>query len=319
MTDVNEAPPVLCEIETSGQWIGPPERPLMSWLTAPVGRPGATGVVIVPPVGYEYWSSHRTLRSLAERLAEHGCRALRFDLDGTGDSAGDQWDPERLEAWRRSVGHAADALRRCGVTRLVVVGLRIGGTLALLEGGDVGADAVVAWAPVVHGRRWVSELQLLGLPVPKVVPDAPGAPERSGGVVQGGSVFSTETLADLSTLDLSTLESRPAPRVLVLDREDKPASTVLLDRLAPSVSSRTTSCAPGPNCCSTSRPSMRPCPRTSSTRSAVGSDPSTWAMTRTPVRPPSPPSPGPGRPSPGTAARSRRRWCGSPSRGSSGS
>ena len=51
------------------------------------------GVVIVPPVGYEYWSSHRTLRTLAERLAGQGCCALRFDFDGTGDSAGDQWDP----------------------------------------------------------------------------------------------------------------------------------------------------------------------------------------------------------------------------------
>ncbi len=227
MTDGSEATTVLHPVETSGQWIGPPERPLMSWLTAPVRGSGAVGVVIVPPVGYEYWSSHRTLRTLAERLAEHGCRVLRFDLDGTGDSAGDQWDPGRLEAWRSSVDHAADALRRWGVTSLVVIGLRVGGTLALMQGGAVGADAVVAWAPVVRGRRYVSELQLLGLPVP----EAPGSPERSGGVVQAGSVFSAETLADLGAINLATLPGRPAPRVLIVDRDDKPASTALLERL----------------------------------------------------------------------------------------
>lgn len=227
MTDGSEATTVLHPVETSGQWIGPAERPLMSWLTAPVGGSGSVGVVIVPPVGYEYWSSHRTLRTLAERLAEHGCRVLRFDLDGVGDSAGDQWDPARVEAWRSSVGHAADALRRWGVTSLVVIGLRIGGTFALIQGADVGADAVVAWAPVVRGRRYISELQLLGLPVP----EAPGSPERSGSVVQAGSVFSAETLADLGAIDLATLPRRPAARVLVVDRDDKPASTALLERL----------------------------------------------------------------------------------------
>ncbi len=224
MTESSEATTVLHPVETSGQWVGPLERPLMSWLTTPVGVSGSVGVVIVPPIGYEYWSSHRTLRTLAERLAERGCHVLRFDPDGTGDSAGDQWDPARVEAWRRSVDHAADALRRWGVTSLVVIGLRIGGTLALLQGCDVGADAVVAWAPVVRGRRYVSELQLLGLPVPE-------APDQPGGIVQAGSVFAAETLADLGAIDLATLPDRPAPRVLVVDRDDKPASTTLLERL----------------------------------------------------------------------------------------
>ena len=46
----------------------------------------ATREPVLPPVGYEYWSSHRSLRTLAERLAQNGCLALRFDFDGTGDS-----------------------------------------------------------------------------------------------------------------------------------------------------------------------------------------------------------------------------------------
>ena len=216
----------LRPIVTSGQWIGPPERPLMAWLTRPADGIGDVGVVIVPPVGYEYWSSHRTLRTLAERLAQNGCLALRFDFDGTGDSAGDQWDPARLEAWQRNIGQAADALRGWGVTRLVVIGLRIGGTLALTQGAAVGADAVVAWAPVARGSRYVRELQLLGL----AVPETPELPERAG-VVQAGSVFSAETLAGLGAIDVGALPDRPATRVLVVDRSDKPASAPILDRL----------------------------------------------------------------------------------------
>jgi alpha-beta hydrolase superfamily lysophospholipase len=228
MTDGSEASTVRFQVATSGRWIGPEERPLMSWLTEPVGGAGAVGVVLAPSVGYEYWSAHRTLRTLAERLAAQGCRVLRFDYDGTGDSAGDQWDPHRLEAWKLSLGNAADALRQWGIAQLVIVGLRIGATLALLQGEAVGADAVVAWAPVVRGRRYVSELQLLGLPVP----EQSGLPEQSGGVIQAGSVFSVETLADLGAINLATLADRPAARVLIVDRDDKPASTSLIDRLS---------------------------------------------------------------------------------------
>ena len=214
----------LQPVRTSGRWIGPTARPLMSWISEPVGSSAAAGVVIVPPLGYEYWSSHRTLRTLAERLTERGCRVLRFDFDGTGDSSGDQWDPARLEAWRNDIGHATSALSEWGTTRLVLVGLRIGATLSLTEAGRLGADAVVAWDPVVRGRRYVKELRLLGLPVPD-------ASERAGSIVVAGSVFSAETLADLAEIDLATLPHRPAPRVLVVDRHDKPASTALLDRL----------------------------------------------------------------------------------------
>jgi dienelactone hydrolase len=228
MTDGSEAATGPHRVATTGQWIGPAERPLMSWLTAPVDETGTTGVVLASPVGYEYWSAHRTLRTLAERLAEIGHLALRFDYDGTGDSAGDQWDPSRVEAWQTGIDVASQALRGWGVTRLVVIGLRLGGTFALLGGAAVDADAVIAWAPVVRGRRYVSELQLLGLPVP----DMPDSPERSGGVVQAGSVFSAETLADLGKINLATLPVRPAPEVLVVDRADKPVSAPLLDRLA---------------------------------------------------------------------------------------
>lgn len=228
MTDSSTAVTALHPVRTSGRWIGPTVRPLMSWVTEPVGTSASVGVVIVPPFGYEYWSSHRTLRTLAERLAEQGCLVLRFDFDGTGDSAGDQWDAARLEAWRGDIGHAASALSEWGTTRLVLIGLRMGATLSLTEGGRLSADAVVAWDPVVRGRRYVRELRLLGLPVP----DVAGAPGDAGSMVVAGSAFSAETLSDLAAMDLALLPDPPARRVLVVDRDDKPASSALLEHLA---------------------------------------------------------------------------------------
>ena len=50
-------------------------------------------MVVCPPLGPEYFNSYRSLRHLADRLAENGVSALRFDYDGTGNSAGQDEDP----------------------------------------------------------------------------------------------------------------------------------------------------------------------------------------------------------------------------------
>jgi len=206
-------------------WFGPSDRPLLGWLTQPASGPGVTGVVVVPPLGYEYWTTHRALRALAERLAAQGCSVLRFDLDGTGDSAGGPADPDRLGAWRRSVGESASYLRRTGCTSLVLAGVRFGATLALLEGASVGADRIVAWAPVEKCRSYVRELQMLGSPVPDDVV------ATGGGIAHAGSVLGPATLDELRVVDVTDLDGRPAPQVLVIDRDDRPPSGVLLDRL----------------------------------------------------------------------------------------
>jgi hypothetical protein len=66
---------------------------MLGWLSQPETGTGNSGVIVLPPTGYPYLCAHRALRVLAERLAERGHTVLRIDYDGTGDSAGDQWDP----------------------------------------------------------------------------------------------------------------------------------------------------------------------------------------------------------------------------------
>jgi alpha-beta hydrolase superfamily lysophospholipase len=200
----------------------------MAWLSRPAGRTGTTGVVLVPPLGYEYWTTHRTLRVLADRLADQGCTVLRYDLPGQGDSSGGPEDPDLVDAWRGSVSEAATFLRGIGSTSLVVAGVRFGATLALLEGVAAGADRVIAWAPVVQGRAYVRELQLLA----ETVPADAGIPGTAAGIAHAGSVVGPETLVGLRSLDLTHVEQRPAPRVLIVDRDDRPSSEVLLSRLA---------------------------------------------------------------------------------------
>ena len=201
--------------QTDGIWFGPAGRPLAGWLTSRPGAPSASesAVVIAPPTGYAYWCSHRPLRLLAERLAAAGHDVLRIDYDGTGDSAGDQWDADRVAAWRESLAHGGQAMRDRGATRLTLVGGRIGATLVLLDARALGADRVVAWLPPARGRRYGKEVRLLGEPVP--VNHEPHG--RRGTLVLAGSVFTADTVREISGLTLTDLTAAPAPAVLVVD------------------------------------------------------------------------------------------------------
>ena len=72
-----------------------------------VASPGTAGLRgVAPPwcLCPALWSEnsserYRVWRKLAEQLAANRFRRIRFDYEGTGDSAGDLKEPDRLDAW----------------------------------------------------------------------------------------------------------------------------------------------------------------------------------------------------------------------------
>ena len=72
------------------------------------------GIVLCPPFGLEAQAAGRAYRVLAVRLESEGFAVLHIDYDGTGDSAGSEEDPGRVEAWQGSVHAAVDLLRSAG-------------------------------------------------------------------------------------------------------------------------------------------------------------------------------------------------------------
>src|SRR5947209_7243554 len=80
---------------------------LFAWLHCPEQALHAShGVVLCPPIGHEQVHAHRSLRHLADALAEMGFAVLRFDYHGTGDSAGSDEDPDRVATWLANVRDA---------------------------------------------------------------------------------------------------------------------------------------------------------------------------------------------------------------------
>lgn len=195
-------------------WFGRPDRPLLGWYHTPADGTARAGVVICPPLGREYLRCHYALRLLAEGLAARGLCALRFDYDGTGDSAGEEHDPDRVDAWIESATAAIDLVRESGVPAVDVVGMRLGATLAAeaaLRLGDL--DALVLWDPVVSGRAYLTEQRALSA----LSSDATSA-SADGSVETPGVVLDAATASDLRSLVLPCPPAPLARKVLVLRR-----------------------------------------------------------------------------------------------------
>jgi dienelactone hydrolase len=208
-------------------WFGPADRPLFGWLHAPPDAAARAGAVICPPVGREYTQSHYALRVIADELSGRGVLALRFDYDGTGDSAGGPDDPGRVAAWARSVAEAIALVRRTGTSRIALIGLRLGTLLAVRAAAeDADVDQLVLWDPVLSGASFVREqkgLASLTLGISTALPD--------GSVDLPGITLRPGTVAELRALRADHLAAPPARRVLALMRPghagDRPALAAL--------------------------------------------------------------------------------------------
>jgi alpha-beta hydrolase superfamily lysophospholipase len=183
--------------------------------------------VLCPPLGRDALKTYFSYRILAEQLAKRGVAALRFDYDGTGDSAGELTDPDRLDAWLASTAAALLLARRCGAERVVLVGTTIGGTIAAhAAAADGHVDGLVLWDAAISGWSYLrkhSALSSLKFGVP--------ARRADGSIETPGLVFAEATVADLKRLRLDALTGPVARCVLVLDRPDNEAPRAVTSRL----------------------------------------------------------------------------------------
>ena len=157
-------------------------------------------VVLCAGVGRDASTAHRSMRRLADQLAAAGYPTLRFDYRRTGDTCDDAatgcWT-----AWRGSLDAAVDWLRRrSGARRVVLVGLRIGASLACVaasERDDIAS--LVLLEPVLRGRSYVGQLSIEARLQQTVESPAAGA------LAIDELLLDAETLRLISQMDLRQL------------------------------------------------------------------------------------------------------------------
>jgi alpha/beta superfamily hydrolase len=210
-------------------FFGAVDRPLFGWIHRTASAGGATrtplGLVLCNPFGYEAMCTHRTVRHFAQAAAAAGIPALRFDYDGTGDSAGTDLDPGRRDAWLASIHEAIETLRReCGCERVCLLGIRLGATLAAVAASSrTDVAGLIAIAPVINAKAFIREMRALQMATVAGAAAA-GSPSTDTPMEITGFLLSLAARNELSQMDLMKLPRAPAPAVLVLDRSDLPGA-----------------------------------------------------------------------------------------------
>lgn len=211
---------------------------LFGWYHIPFGGalPLGAGVVLCNPIGEDAVRAHRSFRHLAERLAARGFSVLRFDFRGTGDSAEDEADPDRVSAWLEDVGFAINELRaRASLSRVSVVGLRLGATLAaLVASGRDDVSELVLWNPFLTGAAFSTESvrqhKAHAMLDPKGF-EMKAPPGLFPGEEALGFLISHSTSVGLQAIDLTKVEKSPAKRILLIEPRETRNTALLTNGL----------------------------------------------------------------------------------------
>ncbi|MFL9907846.1 serine aminopeptidase domain-containing protein [Paraburkholderia sp. RL17-337-BIB-A] len=206
----------------------------LGWLHQPASSQAKIGAVLCSPFGYEALCAYRGWRELADSLAAGaGIPALRFDYPGTGDSKGNQEDPQIFRAWIDSIKAAAAYLRATtGVERLIFCGVRLGATLAAIAAEEMGGvDTLVMIAPVITGKRYVRELAMQHKSWLSTADGLRVAHSNDDGPAVGAYGFQLfpDTLEQLTAVDLEKQAGHVARRLLLHDTFDNAHTNRLLE------------------------------------------------------------------------------------------
>ena len=207
-------------------WFGPEERPLQGWLHRPDDGRARGAVVICPPVGIDLSHSHGNLHLLACTLEAAGFVALRFDYDGTGQSAGTMQDPDRVTAWIDSIQAALSVVRDAGAEWVGAIGLRLGATLTAATATEADLDALVLWDPYVSGNAFLREQRATQVGV------LPHISEDVDGVAIPGYVIPPASTTALGSFELTEGRDLRATDVLVMTDPARRRGQRLIDRLS---------------------------------------------------------------------------------------
>lgn len=184
---------------------------LLGWYGAGLSR---RGVVLCGTLGYEQISAYRGWRQLAADLTAAGHPTLRFDYPGEGDSA----DPETagIEPLIGAIRRAVRFLREeGGAEDIVLVGLRLGATLAALAAEETDIEGLVLLAPFASGRAYLREMTVRAKAIDQL-PDGRPFPQDPEAPVFGGFRPPADQLTALGRIDLAKVPLAPVRQVLLL-------------------------------------------------------------------------------------------------------
>ncbi len=130
-------------------------RNLFGFLHRPKQNFSDCGFVFCSPTFEEKTKTYRILVNFARLLALNGYYVLRFDCQGEGDSDGD-FDQADIKTRTADIKVAISKLKeKSNLTKISVLGLRLGASLAVLATKDMEIRSLILWEPVANIKNYL--------------------------------------------------------------------------------------------------------------------------------------------------------------------
>ncbi|MGC8512517.1 MAG: serine aminopeptidase domain-containing protein [Acidimicrobiales bacterium] len=207
-------------------WIGG-QVPLAAWSHLPDDSTvRATVVACGPALGEDATKARMAFLGLAEALVEAGIGLIRFDYPGRGNSADLPPGAQEVDMWRSGISRAVDLACATSEAPCILVGMRLGATLAWETARrDSRVQAVVLWDPVFDGQRYLRAQQAFVAAIFGVKQPADGE------FVGPGYVLDRDAVASLTSLRLEPHGMRgrtvKTPTLIATQRGEKSAQRQL--------------------------------------------------------------------------------------------
>lgn len=186
---------------------------------------GQRGIVICGSLGDEDLNLYRSQVLLADRLAQGGFPTLRVSYYGTGDSAGNDGEPDRLGAWFDSITASVRWLREThDIMHVTLCSLRVGAALAALAASETAdVDSLAMLAPIISGRQFLRE-QILAARTNADIWQSHHPIDEGAWFEAHGLRLDHPTRDALSNLDVRKLRLPHVRRALLLDQPSTPTN-----------------------------------------------------------------------------------------------
>ena len=132
------------------------------WAHSHIDKPVDKAVLIVGPIGPEYMHCYRSVRTLADKLADAGYLAIRYDHPGMGNSTATLLQPDIWPLLSSAPIKLKNHIKSVyGISNICVISLRAGALVLDDYLKTCHDDAIMFWYPIVTGAEFVRNMEML--------------------------------------------------------------------------------------------------------------------------------------------------------------
>jgi len=189
-------------------------------LHVPTKKTRKKAVIIVGPIGPEYMHCHRSVKCLAQKIADNGFYSIRYDHLGMGDSSSDLNNGDLMCKWMNSINAIKYyALENLSIDEVIVISLRSGALILAKYMESNTLNFPIFWYPYINGKRYIRDINIIDKLLKIDITD------ENKNINGGGYPITPSAKKTLEEINLLNLKYKKGIELLIIEDSNVPSNT----------------------------------------------------------------------------------------------